>query len=598
MDSTTQQATALRSTTLREGLADSLSPQAAIAFLAESALSCLDIYALFDLAVELLTEVLDVEFVKVLRQESSGEPLTVVAGRGWGDHVRFGETTVGADYGSQAGYTLMSGEPVLVEDLTSEKRFEGPPLLTDHGVTSGISVVIPGELGPYGVLGVHTGKRRKFTTNEGDFLRSAANILGGAQENVRTRLQIERDAIARERRVRYHSALARCAQALLASGGELRLNKAIEELLVSTRASDIFVERNVMDPQLGFCSRTVAEARQSGIPSDDITNAFWAVVPWERMPTSRRALEAGESIALIPSELESPEFEVYAEDPFGVMSELDVPIFVDGEWAGLIGLAEREFVRDWTDEDQTLLAAAATMIGAYWERDGARDALLDAIRSKDMFLASVSHELRSPLTAVVGSSELLRDESLELSPDERAELLDMVVAEGTDLVNIVSDLLAAAKADSGTLTVSRVGVNLRAQAAQVLEAIHQNTGTHIELAELSVTGVGDPDRVRQIIRNLITNAIRYGGDTIRVEISRGVDVATLRVCDNGPGVPEDDRERIFHAYETAHAIPGRTGSIGLGLAISRKLARLMGGDLSYRYQDGESTFEFTLPEAD
>ena len=598
MDSTTQKAKALRSTALRRGLPDSLSPQAAIALLAESALSCLDIYALFDLAVELITEVLDAEFVKVLHQESSGEPLIVVAGRGWGDHVRLGETTVAADCGSQAGYTLMSGEPVLVEDLTSEERFEGPPLLTDHGVTSGISVVIPGELEPYGVLGVHTRKRRQFTTNEEDFLRSAANILGGAQENIHTRLQIERDAIARERRVRYHAALARCAQALLASGGEHRLNKAIKALLASTRASDIFVERNVMDPELGLCSRTVVGAKQPDIPGHDNTNAFRAVVPWERMPTTRSALEGGESIALIPAELESPEFEVYAEDRFGVASELDVPIFVDGEWAGLIGLAEREFVRNWTDEDQTLLAAAATMIGAYWERDGARDGLLEAIRSKDMFLASVSHELRSPLTAVVGSSEILRDESLELSPDERAELLDMVVAEGTDLVNIVSDLLAAAKVDSGTLTVSRVGVNLRAQAAQVLEAIHQNTGTHIELAEHSVTGVGDPDRVRQIVRNLITNAIRYGGDIIRVELSRGVDVAILRVCDNGPGVPEDDRERVFQAYETAHAIPGRTGSIGLGLAISRKLARLMGGDLTYRYQDGEGIFEFTLPESD
>jgi signal transduction histidine kinase len=598
MRSTTQKAKALGSTAWRRGVPDILSPQAAIAFLAESALSCLDIYALFDLAAELITEVLDAEFVEVLHQESSGEPLIVVAGRGWGEHVRLGETTVEADYGSQAGYTLMSGEPVLVEDLTSEERFEGPPLLTDHGVTSGISVVIPGELEPYGVLGVHTRKRRQFTTSEGDFLRSAANILGGAQDNIRIRLQIERDAIARERRVQYHAALARCAQALLASGGEHRLNKAIEALLASARASDIFVERNVMSPELGFCSRTVAEAKRPDIPDHDNTNAYWAVVPWERMPTTRSALEAGESIAFIPTELEGREFETYDEDPLGVASEIDVPIFVNGKWAGLIGLAERELVRDWTDEDQTLLAAAATMIGAYWERDGAHDALLDAIRSKDMFLASVSHELRNPLTAVVGSSELLRDESLELSPEERAELLDVVVSEGNDLVNIVSDLLAAAKADSGTLTVSRVGVNLRAQAAQVLEAIDQKTGTHIELAEHSVTGVGDPDRVRQIVRNLITNAIRYGGDIIRVELSRGVDVANLRVCDNGPGVAEGDRERVFEAYQTAHGVPGRTGSIGLGLAISRKLARLMGGDLTYRYQGGESMFELSLPVPD
>ena len=96
-------------------------------------------------------------------------------------------------------------------------------------------------------------------------------------------------------------------------------------------------------------------------------------------------------------------------------------------------------------------------------------------------LASVSHELRAPIATVVGTSEILRDETLDLSNEERAGLLDMVVSEGTDLVNIVNDLLAAAKADSGTLTVSRVPVSLRAQVAQVLEAIHPDNGTRMEI---------------------------------------------------------------------------------------------------------------------
>jgi signal transduction histidine kinase len=104
--------------------------------------------------------------------------------------------------------------------------------------------------------------------------------------------------------------------------------------------------------------------------------------------------------------------------------------------------------------------------------------------------------------------------------------------------------------------------------------------------------------VRQIVRNLATNAQRYGGDAIRVEMDRGNDRATLRVIDDGAGVPEDDRERIFEPYASAHGVAGHPGSIGLGLAISRKLARLMGGDLTYRYQDGESIFEFTLPVPD
>ena len=572
------------------------SPQAVIAFLAEAALGCLDMYALYDLAVDLTAEALAVDFVTVLHQPQPGQPLIVMAGRGWGDEVRLGESTVAIDRDSHAGFTLLSAEPVVFEDLASEDRFRGSKYLTNHGVTSGMSVVIPGDVKPYGVFQAHTRQWRAFTSDEADFLRSAANILGSARENIITRLQLERDSVARELRIKHHTALAQCAQSLLSSGGEFRLRRAVEALLIATRATYIFVERNIIDSELGFSSRTVAEAEQERA-KDLESNTFWDVIPWERMPTTRNALERGEPIVIVPSELEGAELDVYEEDPFGVASEIDVPIFVNGEWAGLIGLAERDVVREWSEEDRSLLVAAATMIGAYWERDGARDHLLEVIRSKDMFLASVSHELRTPLTAVVGSSEILRDESVELSVHERAELLDMVVAEGTDLVNIVSDLLAAAKADSGTLSVSSVPVSLRAQAAQVIEGIHEDTDIAIEVTEPSVAGLGDPDRVRQIIRNLITNAFRYGGETIRVEIGRDGDMVLLRVCDNGSGVAEDDRERIFESYESAHGDPGRSGSIGLGLAISRRLARLMGGDLVYRYVAGESVFELSLPDA-
>jgi len=597
MHSIVQPTRTSEATALRNRLPDGYSRLSLIAFLAESALNCLDVYALFDLAVELITEVLDVDFVKVLHQSHEGAPMLIVAGSGWDDHVRLGETTVESVLTSEAGFTLTSEQPVIVANLAIEERFHGPSLLTDHGVSSGISVVIPGEFKPYGVLGAYTRRLRRFTVEDADFLRSAANVLGGAQENIRTRLQIERDAVARERRVKHHAALARCAQHLLASGGEDRLKRAVASLPAAARASYVFVERNVMDPELGLSSRTVAEVEQPGGPIQG-HDSYWDLMPWDRMPTTRSALEKGETVVIIPSELESPEFEVYADDPNGVVSEIDAPILVNGEWEGLIGLAERESEREWTDEDRSLLAAVATMIGAFWERDSARDALMDAIRSKDMFLASVSHELRTPLTTVVGSSELLRDESLELSVDERAELLDMVVAEGTDLANIVADLLAAAKADSGTLTVSNVRVSLRAQAAQVLEGFPKHERVPFTAVGEAVAAIGDPDRVRQVIRNLLTNAERYGGEAVRIELDHRGEAAILRVCDNGAGIPEEDRERVFEAYESAHGVPGRSGSVGLGLAISRRLARLMDGDLTYRYEGGESIFEFSLPEAD
>ena len=219
MHSIVQPTRALGSVAVRDLLPEGYSRLSLIAFLAESALNCLDVHGLFDLAVELITEVLDVDFVKVLHQPHEGAAMLMVAGSGWDDHVRLGETTVEPDLTSQAGFTLMSEQPVVVANLATEDRFDGPPLLTDHGVSSGISVVIPGEFKPYGVLGAHTRRLRRFTVEDADFLRSAANVLGGAQENIRTRLQIERDAIERERRVKHHAALADARSICSPAGG-------------------------------------------------------------------------------------------------------------------------------------------------------------------------------------------------------------------------------------------------------------------------------------------------------------------------------------------------------------------------------------------
>jgi hypothetical protein len=283
------------------------SAQAAIAELGQVALVQGEISAVFDVAIYLICEVLDVELAKILRQPSPGERLTIVAGCGWHEDVVVGETTVPADLDSQAGYTLLSDTPVVVEDLADENRFAGPQLLVEHEVVSGISVTIPGSRAPFGVIGAHTRRRRRFDSADADFLRSVANVLGSAVENHRIREQIEG-------KVRYETALAECAQSLLASSGEDRLMHALEALLISTQTTYVFVERNVMDPELGFCSLTVAEAEPPGASDSDDEAEYWDLTPWDRMPISRSYLERGEAFNLIPSQLEGVEYEHYAED--------------------------------------------------------------------------------------------------------------------------------------------------------------------------------------------------------------------------------------------------------------------------------------------
>jgi len=547
------------------------------------------------MALSLVSKALDAEYAKVLHEPVPGEPLVLTAGLGWESRVRVGEATFPNGRGSQAGYTLMSERPIILDDLSSEERFEGTPLHIDHGVISGLSVVIPDIDGAYGVLAVHTRRRHSFTADDADFLRLVANVLGGAVQNARSQQEPQQLATTRERRVSYHAALAQCAQALLASSGDERLQTAVEALLTATKATYAFVERNVNDPILGLCSRTTIEAEEPGYETAG-DNHYWDLVPWDRMPISRSHLERGEPFVLIPDELVGVERELYDSDPFPVQSELNIPIFVADEWAGLVGFSDTVKAQVWTAEDLSLLTTAATMIGAFWEREAANQRLEELVRSKDEFLASVSHELRTPLTAVVGFGQILKEGPSSLSSHDRRELLESVVSQGMDLTNIVNDLLVAARVDIGTLQVTKVAVDLKAQTKQVLEAFDQDHETDIEVIGGSAGGMGDPDRVRQIIRNLISNALRYGGDDIKVTVLEDDSTASVIVADDGSGVPDKDRERIFELYQRAHDRPGLAESLGLGLTISRHLARLMGGDVTYRYEDGSSAFELTLPK--
>jgi signal transduction histidine kinase len=108
----------------------------------------------------------------------------------------------------------------------------------------------------------------------------------------------------------------------------------------------------------------------------------------------------------------------------------------------------------------------------------------------------------------------------------------------------------------------------------------------------------DPSRTRQIIRNLITNAVRYGGDRVTVEAVEGDQRTVLTVTDDGPGVDPAQWESIFEPYQRAHEAPTQPASIGLGLTVSRQLARLMDGDLVYGFGERGSVFTLTLPASD
>lgn len=230
------------------------------------------------------------------------------------------------------------------------------------------------------------------------------------------------------------------------------------------------------------------------------------------------------------------------------------------------------------------------------ELEESRDRLAEAVRSKDRFLASISHEIRTPLAVVVGLAYELAERIEDFPPDEVAELSGRIFARGSELTHIVEDLLVVARADTGALTTHPVATELRSLAAGLLADLDPVFGVlQVHVVGPTTPAWADPNRVRQIVRNLLTNALRYGAEPIRVHLGQEGERVMVSVRDSGEGVPEDLAETIFEPYGRAHDSRGRPGSVGLGLTVSRTLARLMGGDLVYRRESGMSVFELSLP---
>lgn len=222
----------------------------------------------------------------------------------------------------------------------------------------------------------------------------------------------------------------------------------------------------------------------------------------------------------------------------------------------------------------------------------ARRQLEELVASKDQFIASVSHELRTPLTVVVGLAAELAAHPERHDPEELAEFATLIAGQANEVAALVEDLLTMARADAGVLSIEPDSIDLQAMVGEVLAGLPGDLRSRVTWrAGSSPAVLADAVRVRQIVRNLVTNAGRHGGPGIEVEVMPG----RVQVRDDGPPVPESERERMFQAYERVHHQRGKPDSVGLGLTVCRRLSRLMAGDVTYGHDGRQSIFELTLP---
>ncbi len=313
------------------------------------------------------------------------------------------------------------------------------------------------------------------------------------------------------------------------------------------------------------------------------------------------AIHQPSSLMIVPDAATDPRFSsnpLVTDDPsirFYAGAPLVSPA---GNALGTLCVIDRE-PRQLSEDQERALAALSVQVMALLElRRTVRDLeqkrreVDSATQQRDTFMATVSHEIRGPLTAVVGYIELLR---AGVPDEERGEVLTTIAREAADVEYLIEDLLVSARAEADSLRVAAVPVSLDAQVAQVIEGLDPGDTAGIDVTVEECRVVGDPARVRQIIRNLVTNAVRYGGPSIAVDVRGAGDLCHLTVADDGAGIAPADREHVFEPFKQADGGRHVAASVGLGLPISRLLAERMGGSLAYRFEDDLSLFDLTLP---
>lgn len=276
-------------------------------------------------------------------------------------------------------------------------------------------------------------------------------------------------------------------------------------------------------------------------------------------------------------------------------------LLVDGAWA----------ILDISDGGRLVVSIALTAIGFTYLATAipslaettrtvlrAADESTEVQRRQAEFRAQlasmVAHELRNPLAGIRGFVDVLATEGDELSPSERDEYLAIVASQTASLEGIVEDLLVAVQEEHDRVSVDEKPFDASELVTRVVTELGPGASEAIEVdVTPDVTALGDPQRVAQIVRNMLSNARKYGGPNVTISCEAASTGVRIAVVDDGVGIPAEDVARMFQRFEgTARG----SGGYGLGLPISRHLAQAMGGDLVYEAGDG-ATFALTLRHA-
>jgi signal transduction histidine kinase len=230
-----------------------------------------------------------------------------------------------------------------------------------------------------------------------------------------------------------------------------------------------------------------------------------------------------------------------------------------------------------------------------------------ATEAKSVFLAHMSHELRTPLNAIIGFSDLLLGDVAGKINRKQRQCLEDILSSGRHLLSLINDVLDLSKVEAGKMDIRPECLRLADVVDEVVTAVKPmlDDSRHelaIHIAEQLPPVFGDRNRLKQILLNLFSNAIKFtpDGGKLHLETSRKGDFCQVSMVDNGIGIRREDHTRIFEPFTQLDTLPGeRKQGTGLGLALSRQLVELLGGKIWVESEYGKgSQFNFTIPLAE
>jgi two-component system, NtrC family, sensor kinase len=505
---------------------------------------------------------------------------------------------------SASGRAILDRVPVQINDVRADPDygFSNITALDRHRTLLAVPMLREGE--PIGTISVWRGAVRPFTDKQIALLQTFADQAVIAIENVRLFKELEARTQDLTRSVGELRALGEVGQAISST---LDLQTVLSTIVA--RATQLSgVDAGVIYEY--DAPRELFEPRATEGLEEGIVRMLVATPIRKGQGVTGRLADAPEPIQV--ADVRDLAEQVPVRDAFvraGYRSLLAVPLVREGQLIGgltVIRKATGEFAREVIDLLRTFATQSALAIQnarLFREIEDKSRQLEVASQHKSEFLANMSHELRTPLNAIIGFSEVLTERMFGDLNEKQQEYLKDIYASGTHLLSLINDILDLSKIEAGRMELELTDFDLPTAIDNALILVRERAGRRGIALEHSVDERlgeirGDERKVKQVLLNLLSNALKFTPEGGRVEVRAGMvdGMAEIAVTDTGVGIAPEDQEKVFEEFRQVGTVEKKAEGTGLGLTLCRKFIELHGGRIWVKSQVGVgSTFTFTIP---